>query len=159
MFGLTGGSGSPRGGWGEWERGTRWRVYEGQCEACYTLAAPTSSRKSGEGLANMMIATATFFLHAGDANVVSKSGEGLGKMMVAAATFFTRGRPHGIGKKKSTETMLLPTSPQAPRTSPLAIKAGGPEYRQAVQVSVSGRHCQRIPWHDAPEMQRRVRLV
>ena len=67
---------------------------------------------------------------------MSKSAEGLAKMMTVIVTVFKEA-DLTVSEKK-TETMLLRTTDQAPRTSPLAIEAAGQRYRQATHFSYLG---------------------
>ena len=66
-------------------------------------------------------------LYADDAGIVSKSAEGLAKMMTVIVTVFESA---DLTVSEKSETMLLWTSDQAPRTSPLVIEAAGQRYRQ-----------------------------
>ena len=62
-------------------------------------------------------------LYAHDAGIVSKSAEGLAKMMTVIVTVFEAA---GLTvSENNTDTMLLRTPDQAPRTSPLVIEAAG----------------------------------
>ena len=76
-----------------------------------------------------------------DAGIVSKLAEGLAKMMTVIVTVFKAAGLTVSGKK--TETMLLRTPDQAPRTSPLVIEAAGQRYRQATQFLYLRRSCRR----------------
>ena len=62
-------------------------------------------------------------LYADDAGVMCKSTEGLAKRMTVIVTIF--GAAGRTASEKKTETMLLRTPDQAPRTSPLVIEAAG----------------------------------
>ena len=65
-------------------------------------------------------------LYADDAGIASKSAEGLAKMMTVIVTVFEAA---GLTvSEKKTETMLLRTPDQPPRTSPLVIEAAGQRY-------------------------------
>ena len=65
-------------------------------------------------------------LYADDAGIVSKSAEGLAKMKTVIVTIFEAA---GLTvSEKKTETMLLRTPDQPPRTSPLVIEAAGQRY-------------------------------
>ena len=70
-------------------------------------------------------------LYADDAGIVSKSAEGLAKMMAVIVTGFEA--VDLTVPEKKTETMLLRTPSQAPRTSPLVIEAAGQRYRRTMQ--------------------------
>ena len=59
---------------------------------------------------------------------------------------------------KKTETMLLWTPDQAPRTSPLVIEATGKRYRQATQFLQLGGLVNASA-DIMPEIKRRIRLV
>ena len=60
--------------------------------------------------------------------------------------------------EKNTETMLLPTPDQAPRTSPLVIEAAGQRYRQTTEfLNLSG--LVNASADIMPEIKRRVRLA
>jgi len=75
-------------------------------------------------------------MYAGDAGMASKSAKGLFKMMSSILAVFEAA---GFTvSEKNTETMLQRTPEQAPQTSPLAIEAAGPRYRQATQVLYLG---------------------
>ena len=62
-------------------------------------------------------------LYAGDAGIESKSVEGLAKGMTSIVAVFEAA---GLTvSENNTDTMLLRTPDQAPRTSPLVIEAAG----------------------------------
>ena len=74
--------------------------------------------------------------YADEAGMASKSVEGLAKMMTVIVTVF---EVAGLTiSEKKTETMLLRTPNQAPRTSPLVIEAAGQRYRQTIQFLYLG---------------------
>ena len=93
-------------------------------------------------------------LYADDAGIVLKSAEGLAKMMTAIVTDF---KAAGLTVYK-TETMLLRTQDQAPRTSPLVIEVAGQRYRQATQFNYLDGLVNASA-DIMPEIKRRVRLV
>ena len=74
-------------------------------------------------------------LYANDAGIMSKSAEGLAKMMIVVVTVFEAA---GLTVSEKTETMLLRTPDQAPRTSPLVIEAAGQRYTQTTQFLYLG---------------------
>ena len=81
-------------------------------------------------------------LYVDDAGIVSKSVEGLAKMMTVIVTVFEAA---GLTvSEKKTETMLLRTPDQAPRTSPLVIEAAGQRYRQTTQFLYLGGSYRRM---------------
>ena len=95
-------------------------------------------------------------LYADDAVIVSKSAEGLAKMMTVIVTDFEAAGP--TVSEKRTETMLLRTPDQAPRTSPLVIEAAGQKYRQTTPFLYLGGLVDASA-NIMPEIERRVRLA
>ena len=95
-------------------------------------------------------------LYEDDAGIVSQSAEGLAKMMTVIVTVF---EVAGLTiSEKKTETMLLRTPNQAPRTSPLVIEAAGQRYRQTMQFLYLGGLV--VASADImPEIMRRIRLA
>ena len=75
-------------------------------------------------------------LWAADAGIVSKSAEGLAKIVTVIAAVFEEA-VLTVSEKK-TETMLLRTPDQAPRTSPLVIEAAGQRNRQETRFLYVG---------------------
>ena len=87
---------------------------------------------------------------------MSKSVEGLAKMMTVIVTVF---EAEGLTvSEKKTETMLLRTPDQAPRTSPLVIEAAGQRYRQTTQFLHLGGLVDASA-NIMPEIKQRVRLA
>ena len=95
-------------------------------------------------------------LYTVDVGVMCKSAEGLAKKMAVIVTIFEAA---GLtASEKKTETMLLRTTDQTPRISPLVSEAAGQGYRQTTQFWWLGGLVD-VSTDIMPETTRRVRLA
>ena len=92
-------------------------------------------------------------LYADDAGIVSKSAEGRANTMTVIVTVFEAA---DITVSEKTETMLMRTPDQAPRTPPLIIAAAGQRYGQTTQFLYLGGLVDARP-DIMPEINRPVR--